>query len=232
MAHAYFIAGDITESTARAVSHSELLLESSAENNPNISVLRHGLLSVDDARKLRALAELSPTSGDKKVLIISASRLFHEAQNSLLKLFEEPPAGTILILVIPSEGMLLPTLRSRLQSLPGAKIHEVSEEIRAFLSASGAEREKLVSKLLDRTKSDKDEDKQAARLQALHLMEGLTSVAYSAWHTEQKPAAKHNLQLFLDDLQHFTPMLHERSAPLKLIFEHVLLTLPPLPKTA
>lgn len=226
MAHAYFITGEIEGGIASAAAFLESEHGLVALANPDVMTLRHGLLSVDDARRLRSLAELAPTKGEQKALIISASRLFHEAQNALLKLFEEPPAGTLLILVIPSEGMLLPTLRSRLLALPSSSSNEVptiSIEAQEFLKSNSAEREKMMTKIVDRSKSDKDEEKQNARLSAIHLMEGLERAAYAKWNSDRGDTA---LRLFLDDTDHFLPILHERSAPLKLIFEHILLTLP------
>jgi DNA polymerase III delta prime subunit len=227
MSHSYFITGETEEGIQSAERFIETERGMVVAGNSDVLTLRHSLLSVDDARKLRSLAELSPNNGDQKVLIISASRLFHEAQNALLKLFEEPPAGTLLILVIPSEGILLPTLRSRLLPLPMSNekktSQHVSTEAQEFLKLGKAEREKFVTKILDRAKSDKDEEKQAARLAATHLIEGLTHVAHEKWQTEKSPAKQNELQLLLEDLNAFLPILHERSAPLKLIFEHLLL---------
>ena len=226
--HAYFVTAEIEEGIQQAEAFVEHELALPLTGNPNVLTLRHGLLSVDDARKLRSLAELSSTVGNQKVLIISASRLFHEAQNALLKLFEEPPTGTTLILVIPSEGMLLPTLRSRLLSLPVEKNLQIkiSEEAQEFLKAKNLEREKIFTKILDRAKSDKDDEKQAARLSAIHLIEGLTQASYEKWQAENDSKKKEELKLFLEDLNAFLPILHERSAPLKLIFEHIQLVLP------
>jgi hypothetical protein len=229
MSHAYYVSGELEQGIKAAVTFVEGEFGQSYENNPNILVLRHGLLSVEDARKLRTLADFAPVQGNRKALIISAGRMFHEAQNALLKLFEEPPAGTLLILALPSEGMLLPTLRSRLQQLPHLR-HEVDLQVVAFIKATSAEREKFISKLLDKTKSDKEEDKQAARLAALQLIEGLAFVTHATWLSESNTTKKQYLLTFLSDLNRFIPILHERSAPLKLIFEHVLLTLPDLPK--
>jgi hypothetical protein len=231
MSHSYFITGEREEGIANATEFIERELGLAAVGNPDVMVFRHGLFSVDDARALRARADLSPTTGDHKVLIVSTSRLFHEAQNALLKLFEEPPAGTTLILIIPAEGMLLPTLRSRLQVLPSiSRSHlemlHISDEARTFINARKPEREKITTKILDRAKSDKDDEKQAARLAAIHLAEGLTKSAYQHWQSEKSESKQKELQNFLDDLNAFLPILHERSAPLKLIFEHIQLTIP------
>jgi DNA polymerase III delta prime subunit len=226
--HAYFITGDIEEGIVNAYAFITEEFRMTVIANPNVMTLRHGLLSVDDARRLRSLAELSSTTDSKDsrtVLVISASRLFHEAQNALLKLFEEPPEQTVLILVIPAEGMLLPTLRSRLLELPSiaspGKAHSLAEE---FMRASASEREKMFSKITDRAKSDKDEEKQASRHSAIQLLEGLIISTHSRWLLEKTVATKKDLALQLTDLNAFIPILHERSAPLKQIFEHVLIT--------
>lgn len=70
---------------------------------------------------IRALAEhLSLTAGRggaKPVVLVPAERMTPEAANSLLKTLEEPPPGTVLLLVSHAPGLLLPTLRSRCQAV-------------------------------------------------------------------------------------------------------------------
>jgi hypothetical protein len=221
--HAYFYAGEREAGIASALSYAREELGLTGESNPDVVVFRYGLFSVDDARRVIRLADQAAVTGDQKLIVIAAERLFHEAQNALLKLFEEPPPGTTLVLVVPSAGILLATLRSRMLVL-GGEDESVYTEAREFLKSPRAAREKMVEKLLVRAKSDKDEEKQAARGEVLRLLEGLQAMAYEAW--KKKPTDE--LQFFLRDLERFIPILHERSAPLKLIFEHILLTVPKL----
>ncbi|MBL8763684.1 MAG: hypothetical protein JNM07_05395 [Phycisphaerae bacterium] len=54
-------------------------------------------------------------AGIKVFIVDEAERLDPIAQNSLLKLTEEPPPGTVIIMVTASEDRLLPTIRSRAQ---------------------------------------------------------------------------------------------------------------------
>ena len=227
--HAYLITGESEQGIEAALAHAETELGLARDNNPDLIVLRHGLFSVDDARRIADLANRAAMNGERKAIVVSALRLFHEAQNAMLKIFEEPPAGTTLMLVVPAEGMLLPTLRSRLLPLPSGDADEevgISPATAAFLNAKPAEREKLVAKLLDRTKSDKDEEKQAARNEAVQLVEGLIEASYARREQTRDPADAEELMAFLSDLDAFLPILHERSAPLKLIFEHILLVIP------
>lgn len=194
-----------------------------AAGNPDVVQLRHGLFSVDDARAFKDAVMRAPAKGEKKVVIAVAERFFHEAQNALLKAFEEPPAGTFLVLVLPSEGIVAPTLRSRLLPLPGKGAKRALPSIAAeFIGAGKPAREKLVAKVLDRAKSDKDEEKSAGRADALALLEGLAMAAYESHKKSPSPA----VAALLADLDRFIPILHERSAPLKPILEHLLIVAP------
>src|SRR3989338_4369533 len=120
--------------------------------NPDIVVLKYGLFSVDDARRVGVIAGQGPVAGEHKVIIIAANRAYREAQNALLKLFEEPPEGTYLFLILPTLGGLLPTLRSRVQELHVARstyqVASVSETAQEFLKASRERRSVMVKKLV------------------------------------------------------------------------------------
>ncbi|UCF18291.1 MAG: AAA family ATPase [Gemmatimonadota bacterium] len=72
---------------------------------------------------MRTLAHKAPAMGQAKVLIIGQAEALvpqassPEAANALLKLLEEPPADTTLIMTSDTPGALLPTVRSRLQAV-------------------------------------------------------------------------------------------------------------------
>ena len=51
---------------------------------------------------------------NRKYIIIQTNKMGHISQNSLLKLFEEPPKNVHFILIVPSRSIILPTIRSRL----------------------------------------------------------------------------------------------------------------------
>jgi len=70
-------------------------------------------LSIDEVRSLTTLSLQRPFEGDTRVFIIVTKDIAIEAQNALLKLFEEPPLHARFFLVLPSTAFLLPTLRSR-----------------------------------------------------------------------------------------------------------------------
>ena len=219
--HAYGLEGDREMCIARVRAYAKSELEIHTENHPDFTVLSYDLFSVDDARALVRVAAFGAIQGDNKVLVVCASRLFSQAQNALLKLFEEPVHGLTLFLIVPSFGMLLPTLRSRMVPLiadPGA--HTLAKD---FLQLSTDARQKYIAKLLDRSKDEKDTVKQAARSEALTLVEGITRAVYL--HKADTKGSGDRARL-LQELTTFMPIMHDASTPLKPIFEHLLIVLP------
>ncbi len=75
-------------------------------------------ITVDEVRKLHSFFSLSAADGGPRVVIIDAAdEMNTAAANALLKILEEPPARTTLLLVSHKPAALLPTLRSRCRSL-------------------------------------------------------------------------------------------------------------------
>lgn len=71
-------------------------------------------ISIQQIRELEKELNLRSFSGNKKIVILDPATLMNlSAQNSLLKTLEEPPKDSLLILIAPNLGGLLPTLRSR-----------------------------------------------------------------------------------------------------------------------
>ena len=71
-----------------------------------------------DIRDLIKETSWIPTEGEKSIFVISAAeKMRPEAQNALLKVFEEPPAGVVIFLLANSGRGLLPTIRSRGQTI-------------------------------------------------------------------------------------------------------------------
>lgn len=71
-------------------------------------------ISVDNVRQITSEIYLKPFHFSKKIYLIKdADKMTVQAQNALLKVFEEPPAYAILILVTSNLSLLLPTILSR-----------------------------------------------------------------------------------------------------------------------
>lgn len=104
---------------------------------------------VATVRSLVQRAAMAPALGDRKIFIIgNAERMVPQegadmAANAFLKLLEEPPADTTIILTSSEPGALLPTIRSRVAAV---RVPLVSEKaVRAFVD------DPTVRKALDKT---------------------------------------------------------------------------------
>ncbi|MFK5881840.1 MAG: DNA polymerase III subunit delta' [Sulfurospirillum sp.] len=67
---------------------------------------------LEDAKSV--VKEAYVAESEKKIIILGAKTYNIYAQNSLLKILEEPPKNIIFILVCESKNVFLPTIRSRL----------------------------------------------------------------------------------------------------------------------
>jgi DNA polymerase-3 subunit delta' len=129
---------------------------------------------------LKQMAYLRPMTGRKRVFIIDdAKAMSPQAANSLLKVLEEPPAFTHVILLTDSPHLLLPTIRSRCRLLAFSPIGR--EEIEENLLGLKFSREQarvlalLVDGNLDRARELDWEEVQALREEAWGLFEALSS---------------------------------------------------------
>lgn len=114
-------------------------------------------LGVEQARIIREHFSLKPyCAKGRGVVLEDASNLTIEAQNALLKTFEEPPADALLILGASSDANFLPTILSRCQIVrvqgtgDRGQGKNYSEDIEKLLNSDIEERFEYVEKLKDR----------------------------------------------------------------------------------
>lgn len=71
------------------------------------------LFGIDESRLLKAEQSRRLAPEEKSFIVLSCDSITIEAQNALLKTFEEPAPNVHLFLIIPEKQSLLPTLLSR-----------------------------------------------------------------------------------------------------------------------
>jgi len=89
-----------------------------AGNHPDVHVIGplegKKEISIEQIRDVQKKLNFRSFSGGMKIAILDPATLINwSAQNALLKTLEEPPPESLLILISPTAGGLLPTLRSR-----------------------------------------------------------------------------------------------------------------------
>lgn len=102
-------------------------------SHPDLHIIdsKGAMIKVDEIRNVKAKAKVYPNDGDKSVFIICESQNMNpQAQNALLKIFEEPARHVSFILTCPSKSSLLDTITSRATSyFLGEEISEENSEL-------------------------------------------------------------------------------------------------------
>ncbi|MBR5309265.1 MAG: hypothetical protein IKU43_10855 [Clostridia bacterium] len=84
--------------------------------HPDVTVVsaQEEKVSVDDIRKVRLDANISPFEAECKIIIFDGAQTLNvQSQNALLKILEEPPQRVYFILTAPSSKLMLQTVDSR-----------------------------------------------------------------------------------------------------------------------
>lgn len=102
-------------------------------------------ISIEEIRELLGFTKLKINNqqfGINRVIVIDDAQLMtDEAQNSLLKILEEPPEGTLFLLNTSNIHGLLPTIRSRTQQLQLMQPNR--EDVERYFENNGFPTEKI-----------------------------------------------------------------------------------------
>jgi DNA polymerase-3 subunit delta' len=105
------------------------------EKKPDQGLARS--ITVAQVRAIEPFFSFKPTFSERRVVVIdSADDLERNGANALLKNLEEPPAGTVFLLVSHAPGRLLPTIRSRCRLLRFEPLDDA--DMHAALTGAGA----------------------------------------------------------------------------------------------
>lgn len=101
----------------RAQAHPDLLVLERAYDDAKDRL--RAALDVDELRKVAPFLRLTASGGAWRVVIIDdADTMNRNAQNALLKILEEPPPRTVLILIAHRPSALISTIKSRTLTVP------------------------------------------------------------------------------------------------------------------
>jgi DNA polymerase-3 subunit delta' len=103
--------------------------------NPKTGRMRD-VITVEDIRGLTRFLNMTAADGGRRVVIVdSADEMNVAAANALLKMLEEPPAKTTILLIAHQPSRLLPTIRSRCRVLRLAPLN--ADDMAAALDQAG-----------------------------------------------------------------------------------------------
>lgn len=110
-------------------------------------------IGIPDIRNFQKNAYLKPFKSKEKLLVLLAiNGITTEAQNALLKILEEPPLNTIIIMAVESTELILPTVLSRCEIIELKEKKEINEKenlilLESIKKAGIGERLKIAEKL-------------------------------------------------------------------------------------
>lgn len=125
-----------------ACDHCPACAQVAADTHPDVFTLRtppdKHELPIDDMRAFCARMAMKPARGGRKVGIVEDADDFNAASaNCFLKTLEEPPPGSVLILLAMGTDRQLPTILSRCQVVRFAPLKP--DDLRAVLMEQGVE---------------------------------------------------------------------------------------------
>jgi len=213
--HAYLIEGNVEQIVPQVLEYLEKELHFSLNNNPDFWQGNFDTFGIDDGRKINNFQNKKAFNGDKKIFLIKTNFITREAQNSLLKMFEEPTKGTHFFIVMNSSESLLSTLKSRLfilrdNSLENLYFDFVKEYLRVSVN------EKLI--LIKRFFGDKKKKIPADKSGAISFLNELEKQLREK--EDLKKISKQKLFVF-DEIMKGRNYLNDRSPSVKMILEHV-----------
>lgn len=143
------------------------------------------VLDIETARSIISWAQ-SPYN-DPRVALISFHTAGLPAQNAMLKVLEEPRAGTRFVLLTSNRTGLLDTVLSRLHHIPLHAEDSDTKHSKEFLAASSAFRMKIpfVVELLGKTDEEGRKDREGVRKFILSLADALRKKNADARYIEE-----------------------------------------------
>lgn len=174
-------------------------------------------IGIEDVRELLKKIFLKPIKSKQKLVIIkNAETATREAQNALLKILEEPPDNTRIILNAATKETMLPTVLSRcaIRILDTQKNTDLSEDAHGKQSA-------LLERLQQASVGERltiAQDLSKNKEEAIAYISGLLHASRTDMLTHYSKAERVNI------LQEVYKLATTTNVNLRLLLEHMLLS--------
>jgi len=212
--HAHLFFGDRTALVKEIELFLSEQLSFSVHGNPDYWKENFSVFGIDDSRRITAIARRRAFSKARTIVVLCVDSLTIEAQNSLLKLFEDPVSQVHFFVITQKDIFLLPTLLSRMllvRTDNRAVEHSDIEQGRSFISASIASRIKFLTPLFE------EKDKNTVR----SFLDGLEAALKEQFYKNKEMYAP-----VLRSVIQTRGYVPDRSSSLKMILEHIAHVIP------
>lgn len=186
------------------------------EGNPDFFQFSYENFVIDNAREIKSLHDTRPLSVDgQKIFLLHMHAITVEAQNALLKLLEEPADYARFLLLLPSQHLLLPTVKSRLNILSVAEKtgQERNRDMAAeFLWAKPAKRLEMVKEIMDDVSKEKK-----TRQDVIDFLNDVEAIIY------EKKGTRDGRKM-LESVALARKYMNDRSPSVKMLMEFVAIS--------
>ena len=163
--------------------------------NPDYIHISIDNFKIDEAFELRSMSANKSYSPEKKIFTICTNTISLDAQNVLLKMFEEPIENTHFFLIVPDANALLKTVVSRFYLIKSEReSSDEHKEAKKFIAMPLRNRIDFIKELLTEPEEDEDLPAQAGgnrttvldstRSKALKFLNSLEFVLHKKFDTK------------------------------------------------
>lgn len=224
--HAYLIEGERNKIVPEILKFCESL-DIKTSSNPDFCHITIDNFKIDEAFDLRAMSSSKSFLSLKKVFVLCVNNISLDAQNVLLKMFEEPIENTHFFLIVPDVNALLKTLVSRFYIIPARQdLASEIEEAEKFISMSLQKRIDFIKELLVEPEDEDSEGNEivaldSTRSKALKFLNALESSLH------QKLVSKGIFEIgFFEHFFKVREFLRMSGSSTKTLMESVALVIP------
>jgi len=225
--HSYIVEGEPVSTSASLCE----FLKNKEGKDIEILCQNYDSFAIADSELIKEWHSQKSIDGNKKICIIGAKFINHDAERTLLKMIEEPKENTHFFIIVSNSLILLDTIRSRthiikpnfIENLSLKNIsdnQEMTKEVENFLKSSLKDRLEIITKII---KSHEDEENGGSlRYYSIEFLNEIEKVIYKKWRDKKEDT---NLIFILEEIREKRSYLNYPGAGVKMILEHTALVI-------
>lgn len=219
--HSYVIEGEPETTGALLLEFLESrgLAES---KSPDVLFQIYESFTMDNSGEIKDWHSRRGIGNGKKICILATKFINRQAEQTLLKIIEEPAINTHFFIIVPDTSLLLDTIISRVHVVKTKQLVDIDLQklILSFIASTPKDRIDKVAVIIKENKSD--ENSGQLRSYATTFVNELESIFYQKF---KKNRNDENIIYILGELQKSRGYLSTSGASVKMILEHLALVI-------
>jgi len=192
------------------------------ESNSDLLFQTYEAFTIADSGEIKDWYSRSGISNNKRICIIATKFINTQAEQTLLKILEEPKDNMHFFVILPDASILASTILSRVHVLKIEKLEDIDlqKKVNSFLKLTPKERVAMVALIVKENKDENNSGK--LRSYATSFVNELEKIYYQKFKKENR---NNQIKFALEELQKSRGYLSSSGASVKMILEHLALVL-------